>query len=870
MNTTPPHAQPARRAISASAVVGDTVRGLRGQRRRIVPTFIAVFLGVAFTAGTLILTDTLRTAFSAMHPGNHAGIDVAVRKPASFGTGPDAQRDRIDASVAGDVAAIDGVAAASGRTSGWAQLTGPDGELLGDVSSGVDPVGENWIGDPDLNPWRLADGAPPIASNEVVIDRGTASELGVAVGGTVDVLALGGVYEMTVSGIATFGDADSRFGTVTALFDEATAQQLLGEPGRHDTVIVRVAAGASAPTVAERIERVVDADGPVEAVTGADLAAEAHAAHMQDWGFFDTFMIGFGVIALVVGGFIIFNTFSITVAQRTREFAMLRAIGAGRAQVVGSVLVESVVVGVVASTLGLMGGVGVARGLHWLFGAFGIALPDSGVTIAAQSLVVAFVLGVGITAASALVPALRAARVRPLAALREIAVDRAATSRRRVVIGTAILTLGAASMAAGLGSSGSIGLVAAGGLAVFAGSTVLGPVLVAPFVRLVGRPLAWLRGVPAQLARDNATRCPKRTAATAGALTIGVGLVGFITIMAASVKASIDEMVTTGIRADAVVDSNSVGFGGLDRSVAARLVELPEVAAVSGMSLATADVDGEVITVTGVDSADLGTLLDLGHIDGSLTGPNGSGLGTEQIAVNADTAAERGWEVGSPVDVTLADGVKRTLTVGAVIDDPYIGLPTIVDAELLEQARVSAFDLQVFVALRDGVDPDVGIAAVSAVVGELPQADVLDPAGFADNRAALIDPLLGVVYALLGFAVLIAALGIMNTLALSVMERTRELGVLRAIGASQSQVRTLVRWESVLIAGFGTLLGLLIGIGFGWAIVRALESEGITNLVIPASQLVVVAALAAATGVVAAVVPGRRAARLDVLDALRS
>jgi putative ABC transport system permease protein len=853
-----------------AAIIADTLRGLRGQRRRILPTFVAVFLGVSFTAGTLILTDTLGTAFSAMHADNHDGIDLAVRRPASFGSGPDAVRDRITATAATEIGAIDGVSATAGRTSGWAQLTGSGGALLGDVSSGVDPVGENWIADPQLNPWVLRAGAPPAGSHQVVIDRAAADELGAAVGDTVDVLALGGAHQMTVAGIATFGDADSRFGTVTVLFDEPTAQALLGEPGRHDSIVVRTAPGVPTETVGERIAQMAADGGEIEVVTGSQLADEAHAAHMQDWAFFDIFMAGFAVIALVVGGFIIFNTFSITVAQRTREFALLRAVGAGRGQVLASVLAESLAVGVTASALGLAGGIGVSSGLHALFGMFGIALPDTGVVVGSASLVVAATLGIGITVLSALLPALRAARVRPLAAMRDAAIERSATSRARIIAGAATVGAGAAAIAAGLGLIGSVALVGLGGLAVFVGATVLGPVLVRPFARVVGKPIAALRGVPGHLARDNATRCPKRTAATAGALTIGVGLVGFIAIMAASVKASVDEMVSTGIRADLVIDSNSVGFGGLDRSLASELRELPEVGAVSGMALATAEVDGDVIDVVGVDSADLESLLDLGRIDGSLAGPDGTGLGIDRIAVNADVADERGWTVGTPVAVTLADGVERRLVIGAVIEDPYIGLPTIVDAALLEQAGQTAFDLQVFVALDDGIERDAGVAAVMAAAESTPQADVLDRAGFADNRAAAVDPLLGVIYALLGFAVLIAALGIMNTLALSIMERTRELGVLRAVGASRAQVRTLVRWESVMIAGFGTLLGLVIGTGFGWAVVRALRSEGITNLVVPTTQLGIVALLAAATGVVAAVVPARRAARLDVLEALRS
>lgn len=850
----------------------ETVKGLRGKRRRVLPTVIAVVLGVAFTAGTLILTDTLRTSFRAMHADDHASTDLAVRRVASFGAGADAQRDRMPMNVVSDIEAVDGVEAAAGRTSGWAQIVGPDGNLLGDVSSGVDPVGETWIGDDRLNPWILVEGAEPTGPGQVVVDRAAARELGTSVGDMIEVLALGGTHHLTVSGIATFGEADGRFGTVTALFDTPTAQVLLGAPDRHDSVVVALEPDASPERVARAIEAAVSpgAGGQVEAVAGRQLADEAHAAHMQDWEFFDTLMIGFALIALAVSGFIIHNTFSITVTQRTKEFAMLRAVGASRGQVLGSVLVESLVVGGIASLLGLAGGVGVSRALRGLFVAFGIDLPDGGVVVDRTSLAVPIVLGITVTVLSALLPAVRASRVLPVAAMREASVDGNGASRTRTVLGVAVVLGGGAGVAAGLQTGGSLTLVGLGGLAVFAGVTVLGPSLLGPFVRIVGTPLARLRGVAGQLARDNSVRCPKRTAATSAALTIGVGLVGFTTIAAASVKASIDEMVATGVRADVVVDSNSVGYGGLDRSFADSLRSLPQVEAVSGTALSTAELDGHAVDVMGVDSARIGSLLDLGRVEGSLGGADGSGLGVDRLAVNEELAAERGWEIGDTVTVGLADGVPRTLTVGAIVEDPYIGLPTLVDVTLLEQAGHALFDIQVFVALADGVGQPAGLAAVEALAEGVPQAVVLDRAGFASNRSALVDPLLGVIYALLAFSVLIAALGIVNTLALSVMERTRELGVLRAVGATRSQVRTIVRWESVVITWFGTMLGLGIGTGLGWAGVRALESEGITVLAVPAAPLALVAGLAMAAGVAAAVVPARRAARLDVLAALRS
>lgn len=843
----------ARRRVGMAAIVADTLRGVRGHRRRIVPTFVAVLLGVAFTAGTLIMTDTLRSAFSSMHTDNNAGIDIAVRAAASFGTGASAERSRVSDGLTSELAAIDGVHAAAGRTRGWAQLSGADGTLLGNVASGVDPTGENWIADPQLNPWVVTEGAPPSGANQVVIDRTAATELGLVAGDPVDVVALGGVHDMTVSGIATFGEADSRFGTVTVLFDEPTAQTLLGEPGRHDGILVRVDADASIDVVAERIRQTLGGNG-TEVVTGAQLADEAHAVHMQDWAFFDTLMIGFAVIALVVGGFIIFNTFSITIAQRTSEFAMLRAIGAGRGQIFGSVLVESLAVGALASALGLAGGLGVSDALYRLFAAVGIDLPSSGLVVDGTSLAVAFGAGLSMTALSALVPAARAMRVRPIAAMREASVERSSISRRRIAAGVVVVGAGVAAVGVGLAGE-SLAVVGLGGLALFIGATALGPSLVHPFARIVGSTISRLRGMPGTLARDNVTRNPRRTAVTASALTIGVGLVGFITVVAASIKESIHDMVGTGVRAEVVVESGSFGYGGLDRSLATELRTLPEVAAVSGVSLSSAQIDGEVMGIAGVDSSEVEAVLDFGRVEGSLAGADGSGLGLEGIAVNEDLAAERGWSVGSSIDAVFADGVERTLVVAAIVEDPHIGLEPMVDAVLLVDAGQSTFDLQAFVALADGVPLDVGLAAVADVTRDVPQAEVLNRVQFSEYRAALVDPLLGVVYALLALAVLIAALGIMNTLALSILERTRELGVLRAIGATKAQVRAAVRWESAMIAGFGTALGLTIGTGLGWAIVRSLETEGIRTFVLPAGSLGVIAALAA---------------RLDVLDALRS
>lgn len=851
-----------------TSIAVSTVRGLRGRTRQLRSTALAVILGVAFTAGVLIFTDTLRESFDGAHADAHVGVDLAVRRVASFGDGTDAVRERVPDDVVSSVAGTSGVRTAIGRTSGWAQLVAPDGRLLGDISSGTDPIGENWVHDPALGRWQLVEGAAP-SGPEVVLDRAASLALGLGVGDHVDVIAQGGTSRLRISGVATFDGADARFGSVTALFDDPTAQELVGTPGSHDRIVVSVDDGASTTLVAEAIAtRLGDR---FEVVTGATLVEETRALHLRDWGFFDTFMKGSAAVALLVGAFIIFNTFSITVAQRTREFALWRAIGAGRRQVLGSVLVESLAVGTVASMVGVAGGVVTAKGLHAMFATFGLELPDGGTIVRPGSLVVAFAVGVVVTAIAALVPAVRAANTPPIRALRDQQVEPRTPSHRRIAVGALVTGSGTVALVAGLAgmSSQPAALVGAGGVGVVIGVAVLGAVLARPFGRIAGAPIARLRGVPGRLARDNAVRNPRRTATTASALMIGVALVAGTTILASSVRASIDRMIGSGVRADVVVESGSFGIGGLDRSLAHELAALPEVAAVSGSALTRAHVDGDVIDVVGVRSDVFLEVMDLGRVEGSLGGGDGRGLGLTQVAIDTDTAAARGWTLGSPMEVVLVDGVTRTVTVGAIVEDPYVGFPMIVDVALLDDAGAAPFDVQVFVSLADGVDPSDGLAAVERVASAQPNATVLDRAEFADDRAALVDPLVGVIYALLGFAVLIATLGIANTLALSVTERTRELGLLRAVGADRRQVRSAIRWEAVMIAGFGTALGLAIGVGFGGAVVHALHDEGVTELAVPIARLAVVMTLAVVTGVVAAALPARRAARLDVLDALQ-
>lgn len=845
-----------------------TLKGLMAHKLRLLTTALAVTIGVAFMAGTLVFTDTLGQQFDSLVADANAGTDANVRKTAAFDGGggmtgqTQAVRGRLDAGLLATVSDIDGVGAATGLTQGWAQLVGSDGKTIGGGANSAPSQGLNWIQVPELNPYELAEGTAPSGPDQVVIDRASARTGDLSVGDTATVLVKGGPRSVTISGIATFGEVDSMLGMSTVLFDDEAAQQLVGEPGRYDSISVLATGDVTQEELTRRIAEHMP-EG-VEAITGAELTAEQQSDAAADLSFFNTFMVTFAVVALFVGSFIILNTFSIIVAQRSRELAVLRAIGASRRQVMASVLLESVVVGVLASAVGLVAGIGIASGLRSLVSAVGIEVPSADMAVEPASMVTALAVGVIITIASAVLPARRAARISPVAAMREVDVDTSSGSKVRVGLGAAATVAGAVLLGAGLAgaSAAPVALVGAGATVVFVGVAVLGPVLARPLSRLIGAPIAALRGVPGTLARENAARSPKRTAATASALMIGVALVGFIAVMAGSIRASIDDAVAGTLRADYVVDSGTFGTGGLAPSLADELSALPEVDAVTGLRLADASIGGSGVMVGSVDTTVMGELFAVDMVAGTV-----ADLGLDGIAMVEDAADEHRVSVGDPVEVRFADGTAATLEVRGVYSNADMG-SYIVDTELA--APHQPFDTAVYLRVSDGVDVEEARSAIEAVTGSVPNAELQDRTEVAEAAAATIDPILGLIYALLGLAVLIAVLGIANTLALSIFERTRELGLLRAIGMTRSQVRSAVRWESVIIALLGTALGLVIGVGFGWAVVSALAEEGVSRLAVPASTMVVIAVLAVVAGVVAAALPARRAARLDVLGALRA
>jgi putative ABC transport system permease protein len=844
--------------------------GLLARKFRLVTTALAVTLGVAFMAGTLVLTDTIGKTFNDLSAGVYQGTDAEVRATAVF-SGPQfsgAQRPLVAASLVRRLARVPGVAQAEGSVFGYTRLIGSNGRALGNPAAGAPTLGGNWNQVTALNPWRLVAGHPPQAAGQVVIDKKSATDGHLRVGGTTTVLVNGPPQRVHVVGIIAFGTADSPGGASVVLFTTPVAQRLVAAPGKFTGILFTARPGVSQQQLTGNLRRALPHG--LEAITGAALTKETQDQFQKAMSFFNTFMLIFAVIALLVGAFMIFNTFSITVAQRTQENGLLRALGASRRQVLGSVLIEALAVGIIASAIGLAAGVGVAAGLKAMLSGLGFDLPAGGIVFSARTVIVAGLAGLAVTVVAAVSPARKAAKVPPVAAMHEMTVGSTGYgSKERVMVGTVILTLGMAALFTGLFSSlgNRIMVVGGGALLVFFGVSVLGRTVSLPLSRAIGAPLPWLRGVAGKLARLNAMRNPKRTAASASALMIGVGLVGFITILASSTTASVNSTIDHTFAGDIVIDSGGGLMGGVDPALAQRLDRLPQVSEATGVAMGAAEINGRVEQVAAVDPRTAGQIFDVGPVQGSI-----AGLGRTGIAVYSGVATARHLKLGSTVPVLFKDTGLRKLRVALIYRDAtaapapryFLGTPAF-DANFAVR-----YDSQVFIKKAPDASTAAALAAVRGIATKYSGTTVMDQAAFKAARAKPIQQMLMLVYALLALAILIALLGIGNTLALSIFERTRELGVMRAVGMTRQQLRATIRWESVIIALQGTVLGLLIGVFFGWALVLAMKNQGITVFSTPVLSLVIVVVLDALAGVAAAILPSRRAAKLNILRAIVS
>jgi putative ABC transport system permease protein len=849
--------------------------GLWARKRRLLGTTTAVVLGVAFLTATLVIGDTMRTGFTGAFERANAGTDVSVRSSVVLGSEPRV-RDAIDAAVTDQMADLDGVARAVPVVEGIATIVGTDGDPIG--GNGPPTTAGSWIEDPALNPYRIVDGRPPAAEGEVVIDRRAASAGDLQVGDTTQVLVPEPI-DVTVVGIAAFGDDDS-FGPVTyTAFSFDQAQALLSpRAGTVSEVLVIAEDGVSRESLRDEISELLPAR--IEALTQAELIAEQEQEIQDDFvGMFELILLAFAGIALVVATFSIHNTFAILVAQRTRESALLRAIGATRRQVLVGVGVEALVVGVIASAIGLAAGFGLAVGLDALLSGAGMSL-DQSLVIGVDTIVIAAVVGIGTTLVASIAPALRASRVAPLAALRDVAIDRSGTSLVRALAGTAIAGAGAATvLTATSADGGALGRAGLGALGVVVGTVVLGPVLARPAAAGLGGLAALGRGFTGRLARRNAMRNPRRVAGSAAALMVGTAVVALFATFGSSLKASVDAEVDRAFSGDLVVIQDNFSAAALSTELAPAIEDLPEVAQAVGVAFGvaqidtpqidtpqidTAQTDGTTVEPAVTDPARLAAAFDLGVTSGSI-----EQLAPGQIGVSEDYATEHGLALGDVVTMTFVDGARADLEVGAVYAERMSFGDLVMTRPDWEPHAGQAGDTVLFVNLADGVGIEDGQRAVDTVTTRFNAPAAQDRDEYVESVGAQIDQMLTVVYGLLGVAVLIALLGIANTLSLSIHERTRELGLLRAVGQSRGQLRATVRWEAVIVAVFGTITGVAIGAFLGWGLVRALQAdEGFGQFAAPWTSLVVIVALAAAAGVVAALRPARRAARLDVLTAI--
>ena len=827
-----------------------TLKDLAARKLRILATAFAVLLGVAFMAGTLIFTDTIGATFDNALAEANAGVDAYVRTPSAIDIAYGEPGPRLDASLVDEVAAVPGVDQVALRINGYAQIVGPDGEPVGDIANSP-AFGTNWIAVDELNPYDLVAGHAP-SDDEIVIDKASADKAGVEPGDVVTVLTKGAPRDFTIAGIATFAGSDSPAGATAVLFSDATATELLAMPGQADAIAVTADDGISQAALAAAVQAAVGDD--VEVITGSALIAEDQESMASLLSEFKMLWLIFAAVGVIVGAFIINNTFSITVAQRTREMAMLRAVGASGRQVKRSVLLEAFVVGAVASAIGLVAGVGIAAGLRGLMAAFGFEMPEGDTVISTSSMLISFAIGTGVTVLSAWLPARRAAKIAPIAALRDISVDRAGSSAKRAVIGTVLVAGGIAAVVSSV--DGDTGLLALGALSLLAGTAIIGPVLARPVTALVGV-IVRRRGISGDLATRNAARNPKRTARTAASLMIGVALVGFITVFAASAKTSLAGSLDSEFRGTHIVATGGTdSASGLSPDLADELRRTPGVDIVTQARVTPAVVGpNNTRTFYAFDGDTVGSVFDLGTIEGDL-----ASLGADGLAVSDEVAADEGWTLGTQVPATFPHG-STTLVVKAIYSGATEWVSSMfVDNDALRANGGEDLDYRLYVSGDE--------AAITSVASAYATADVLDKDGFLAVVSDEINTMLGIFYVLLMLAVVIALLGIANTLALSTFERTKELGLLRAVGMTRSQVRSTVRWESIVIALFGTVLGLALGTFFGWAIVRLMSDQGIDTLTVPYASLGMVTVIAAVAGAGAAVLPARRAAELDVLTAV--
>jgi putative ABC transport system permease protein len=844
-------------------------RGFFARKLRAVLTGIAIALGVTLMAGTYVLTDTINSAFGTIFTTANKGHDVVVTPHQVFGRdrrAQDAAQTPITDATLARVRSVPGVAEAAGSIFSSAALLDERGRRFSTAA----PSFVNSVVPRRFESFTVARGRFPTTAAEVAIDESTASRHHLRVGGAMQVGGRSIARRYTIVGVVGFAGSASFGGAGVAVLTLPEAQRVAGEPGRFDQIDVGAKPGVSADALRARVRAALPASFDVR--TGAQQAVKQTSDIKANLSFIRTFLLIFAYVALFVGAFIIFNTFSITVAQRTREFGLLRTLGATRGQLLRSVLAESVLLGLGGAAIGVLAGIGLAPALNQLFKSLGADLPSNGTVLEARTVLVSLLVGTSITIIAALAPALRSTRVPPVAALREgVPLPPGRLSRYSLTASAAVLAAGVALLVAGLASGAGAIVLGVGALVVFVGVALLSPRFVPALARAIAAPVA-RRGIVGRLARENTRRQPGRTAVTSAALMIGVALVAFVSVLAAGFKASIDNAVDQSFAGNLIVESSQAQQDqGIPATVVPTVERVPGVATVTPVAFTLARVAGISgnASVTAVDPATFGHVYRIDWKQGS--NATLATLGTERAIVRKNYADSHNLKVGRRLTALTPANRLVTLTVAGIASDNARLLGDLtVTTQLARQAFAQRDIAFAFVTYRPGATNAQVQPAVNRVLGRsFPQVRSRTAAQFKKDQASQINTLLTLIYVLLALAVIVSLFGIVNTLVLSIYERVQELGMMRAIGTSRRQVRAMIRYESIITALIGAVIGLAVGLVFAVVITRPLTADGFV-LSVPVGTLILLLVAAALAGWLASAFPARRAARLDVLEALAS
>lgn len=843
-----------------------TLRSLFERKVRLALTTFSVVLGVSFVVGSFVLADSLRATFDQVADDIAGPISVQVRGIETF-EGELNSRSRVPEALLEEIRRHPDVAAANGFLQGTPSLS--VGEDFATQIRARGPVlGFNY--EPSVTSFEIVAGARP-GSGEALIDAGTAARYDLEIGDEIAVRSLVEPRVFEISGLVRFGSNDGA-GARFILFDTPTTQELFAYDDAFMVIDAAAAPGVTKEHLAESLNALLPETA--EAVVG-DVVAEEFSSEFGTFiTIFQNALLAFAFVALLVSAFIINNTFAIVLGQRVRELGLLRVLGATGRQIRQSVLIEALLIGAGASLVGILGGIGVATALKAIISAIGDGdgLPDGPLIIAARTWIAAGVVGIGVTLSAALAPAVRAARVSPIAALREVSLSDSGI-RARTITGSIFGLAGIAAVAVGItsddGAVSQLLPLAAGAVLVFISVAALSPLIARPIARLIGSPVALAYGTTGHLARENAARNPRRTAATASALMVGLALVTTVLVVGTSFKETFASVLDRSLQADFFIDLESRGGSGFSPLLADELAALPEIEAAAGFrggpGIAAMRVQDDLKDVLGVDQIALGSFVDLDLSEGSY-----QDLGNDGILVHRDPANDLDLSAGDKIEATFPIGGSRPLRVVGIFEDASLLGNWVISLDLYEQVYDSPAQLDLFAAavIADGVEMEKARLAVDEIARAYPEARLQDRDEFQDTLEGRIDQALATVSILLLVSVIIAILGIVNTLLLSVYERTREIGLVRAIGMTRRQVRRVIRWESIIVAVFGGVLGITLGLVFGFIATTALPDSFISQTGIPVLWLILVLLACVVAGLIAALLPAYRASRLNVLEAI--